>query len=316
MNALASFHPNIYKWHELLTKNVWSFRKKTRLCERRASELKDDFDLVFALGCLSAPSATEQPTPYVLYVDSTMKMAQLEYPAWAPFRFSWERRDWMRLEQQAYRRALKIFTFSEYAREELIRDYGIRREKVVAVYWGGNIAEIPQYEKDYGSKMILFVGKDFNRKGGPVLLKAFKEVRKKVNGARLVIVGPARLRISQEGVTLLGRVQEQEKIELYKKASLYVMPSFYEPGGHVFAEAMAFKIPCIGGTRDATPEVIDEGTTGFLVPPHDYNKLATRISYLLANEDLLESMGEKAQRRAKEIFSWNKVAERISHNLR
>jgi glycosyltransferase involved in cell wall biosynthesis len=314
LNAVRSFHPNRYMWDQLFDKNTWIFRKKTQICERKIQGLKNNVDLVLALGCLCAPTVGHS-TPYVFYIDSTMKMAETEYPQWAPFRSYKEIHDWVKLEQQAYSKAVKIFAFSEYTRRALIRDYGISGTKIVTVYWGANIHEIPAYEKDYSSKTILFVGRDFERKGGAFLLKAFKEVRKEVKDAKLVIVG-SMPKIAEDGVIVYGFVDEDEKLKLYRKASLYVMPSFYEPGGHVFAEAMAYKMPCIGSTKDAMPEIIEEGKNGFVVPLNDVGTLASRIVYLLTNDTLIKSMGKNAQRKAKEIFAWDKVADKISYNLK
>jgi glycosyltransferase involved in cell wall biosynthesis len=315
LNVVRSFHPNRYKWNELFDKNPWAFRKRTQICERKIQSLKNKIDLVFALGCFCAPITGEPWTSYVFYIDSTMKMAEKEYPPWAPFRSYKERCDWLKLEQEAYSKAVKIFTFSEYTKRAIIRDYGISERKIVTVYFGGNIREIPNYEKDYSSKAILFIGRDFERKGGIILLRAFREVRRRVKAAKLIIVGSTP-KVTEDGVVVRGFVDEKEKLRLFREASLYVMPSFYEPAGHVFAEAMAYKIPCIGSTKNAIPEIIDEGENGFIVPPNDYVKLASRITYLLTNEDLIKSMGKNAQRKAKKIFTWNKVAERIAYDLK
>jgi len=314
LNVVKSFHPKRDRWDQLFDKNAWAFRRKSQICERKIQSLKNNISLVFGFGCFCAPT-TGCSTPYVLYIDSTMKMAEREYPPWAPFRSYKERLDWLKLEQQVYSKAAKIFTFSEYTRRALMRDYGIDGTKIVTVYWGANIHEMPCYDKDYSSKTILFVGRDFERKGGAFLVKAFKEVRKVVRDAKLVILG-SMPKIAIDGVVAYGFVDEEQKLRLARKASLYVMPSFYEPAGHVFAEAMAYKIPCIGSTKDAMPEIIEEGKNGFLVPLNDVKTLAGRIVYLLRDDNLIKSMGENAQRKAKEIFTWGKVAERIAYNLK
>ena len=53
----------------------------------------------------------------------------------------------------------------------------------------------------------------------------------------------------------------------YAEASIFIMPSTQEGFGFVFAEAMAYGVPAIGGNRDATPEVIMDGETGYCVNP-------------------------------------------------
>jgi glycosyltransferase involved in cell wall biosynthesis len=61
------------------------------------------------------------------------------------------------------------------------------------------------------------------------------------------------------GITVKGFVKKEELAYLYRNASIFVMPSIFEPFGHVFLEAIAYKTPCIGCGKDAMPEIIKEG---------------------------------------------------------
>jgi len=99
---------------------------------------------------------------------------------------------------------------------------------------------------------------------------------------------------------------------LYEHASVFAMPSIQENFGHVFLEAMAYKTPCIGTTVDAMPEIIEEGKTGFLVPPNDYKQLADRLILLLEDENLMRKMGEQGRERFKRYFTWDLVINRMN----
>ena len=131
---------------------------------------------------------------------------------------------------------------------------------------------------------------------------------------KLYIVG-CKPRISCPGVYVKGFVREEERLQLYKDASIFAMPSIYEPFGHSFLEAMAYKTPCIGSSKGAMLELIENGKTGFTAPVHDYMMLAERIGYLLEDENLRKKMGEEGRRRVETSFNWVTVAKKMTGQL-
>ena len=89
-------------------------------------------------------------------------------------------------------------------------------------------------------------------------------------------------------------------------------PSVQENFGHVFLEAMANKMPCIGTTVDAMPEIIQNDSTGFLVPPNNPKQLAEKLILLLEDENLMKEMGNKGRKRVEKYFTWDKVVDRMT----
>src|SRR5207253_4242734 len=132
----------------------------------------------------------------------------------------------------------------------------------------------------------LFGGREFLREGGAELPAAFQKVRTAVKTAELTIVG-TELDDPPPGVRCVGFLSKNDSAGLdrlldeYERASIFVMPSLYEPFGIVFAEAMAHRLPCVGTNICAMPEIIAHGRTGFLVPPQDPIALASRLLQLL-----------------------------------
>jgi len=185
--------------------------------------------------------------------------------------------------------------------------------------YGLNLDEVKVFDKKYDGKTMLFIGMDFERKGGLVLLEAFPKIKKEIPEAKLIIIGPNKEihTIDQPGVEFLGCITDRKKIKkYYEEASLFVMPSLCEPFGLVFLEAMAYKVPCIGTNRDAMPEVIQDGKNGFLVPPGDSQALANRIILLLNDKVCLKQLGENAYNFVKDNFLWEKVVGRIEQSLK
>lgn len=272
-------------------------------------------DIVLQLGVYLSPTTGKNAFPYACYIDATSKMAEREYPPWGEmYRSKTDKTNWMNLQQVLFLRAYRVFTMSEYTRKSVIEDFHVHPDKVVAVYSGLNLAMLPSFEKNVSNKMILFVGGDFRRKGGITLFRAFKEVKRRVGDAKLFIVG-SRPKISGPGITVKGFVKKEELAYLYRNASIFAMPSIFDPFPHVFMEAMAYKTPCIGANRDAIPEIIEDGKLGFTILVHDHIKLAEKIIYLLEDENAIKSMGEVGRLKVERSLNWDAVAKRITEKL-
>ena len=170
----------------------------------------------------------------------------------------------------------------------------------------------------------LIVGRMWSEepgKGHDALIAAWPAVRARLPGAELWIVGGghdrARLKArTQElgvadAVRFLGPVSDAELGELYRRASLFAMPSRQEGFGLVYAEAMWHALPCIGSTSDAAGQVIADGETGLLVPYGDAVAIGDAVVALLGDPERAAKMGEAARRRALAHFSY----ERFSRDL-
>ena len=165
----------------------------------------------------------------------------------------------------------------------------------------------------------LLVGRMWSEergKGHDSLIEAWPEVRRRVPAAQLWIVGEgddaARLRqLARErgvegAVRFLGRVSDAELGSLYRRASVFAMPSRQEGFGLVYAEAMWHGLPCIGSTADAAGQVIAEGETGRLVAYGDVRETAAATADLLADPLRAQAMGEAGRKRARERFGYER----------
>jgi phosphatidylinositol alpha-1,6-mannosyltransferase len=114
----------------------------------------------------------------------------------------------------------------------------------------------------------------------------------------------ARARGVEGAVRFLGRVSDAELGSLYRRASVFAMPSRQEGFGLVYAEAMWHGLPCIGSTSDAAGQVIRSGETGLLVPYGDVRALEAALCDLLARPERAAQMGAAGRRRALEEFAY------------
>ncbi len=172
---------------------------------------------------------------------------------------------------------------------------------------------------------VIFVGRITRQKGLPVLLRAAASIDRR---AQLVLCAGAPdtpellaetsalvdgLRAERDGVVWLdGMLPKPEVIQLLSHATVFVCPSVYEPLGIVNLEAMACGTAVVASRVGGIPEVVDDGTTGLLVPPDDPRALADAINTVLTDPTRAAAMGQAGRDRAVAEFGWPAVADRTA----
>jgi phosphatidyl-myo-inositol dimannoside synthase len=119
----------------------------------------------------------------------------------------------------------------------------------------------------------------------------------------------------ERSVRFHGIVDDEQLACLYSAASLFIMPSTSEGFGFVFVEAMNHGTPVIGGNSDASPEVIDDGVTGYVVDPTSIPSIVHAASSLLIDPDLRCRMGEAARERVRAQFSFETFRRQLLSHL-
>jgi glycosyltransferase involved in cell wall biosynthesis len=173
--------------------------------------------------------------------------------------------------------------------------------------------------------LLLIASRLFSWKGHTELLRALALVKKEGCDFKLLVVGdddprahPTHSSFSAELKILAQELGLQENIiftghrtdmpQLMAACDVFTMPSFEEPFGMVFVEAMAMKKPVIALDNGGSQEVIRHGETGLLSAPYDIEQLAANIQALIVNKDLRTHMGECGRRRVEEHFNPRKMS--------
>jgi len=116
-------------------------------------------------------------------------------------------------------------------------------------------------------------------------------------------------------VTFSGQVDDATLIELYRRCSLFALPSVREGFGLVFLEAMAAAKPVIAARAAALPELVRDGETGLLVPFSDRQALAAAINALVADPALAAILGNRGRQRVLREFGFHRFAGQIAELL-
>lgn len=206
-----------------------------------------------------------------------------------------------------YRHCSGIFTMGAWMRNYMIEVMELPPEKVFHVGGGYNsFANCP--EKRHGNK-FLFIGRDFKRKGGDLVIEAFSILHSKHPDLSLTVAG-SRNRNDIPGVTFLDDVDKEEVRELYATHDVFVMPSRYEPYGLVFQEARASGLPCIGMDRFEMPYFIEDHVTGALLRSESPHELAELMLEVIDSSDIRNEASRRAESFQNSV-SWDAVADRI-----
>lgn len=272
----------------------------------------DPAQTLFTLQTQSLFDAGRPGVPHFIYTDQTC-LANRRYPLPVDPELLDPR--WLAVEKTAYETARVTFTTSHLAARSLVEDYGLAPERAECVLSGANVAApSPRANRPFRG-VVLFVGIDWRRKGGPDLLAAFARVALAHPEARLRIVG-CTPPTAHPRVEALGRLTLAETAREYQEADLFCLPSYHEPSAFALVEAQHHGLPVVTTNVGGSPDRVLEGETGFLVPPGDVDALAAALDRLLGDPARCQAMGQAAARFAQENFTWEATGRRIATRIR
>ncbi len=174
---------------------------------------------------------------------------------------------------------------------------------------------------------ILSIGRFVEKKGFECGIRAFARVSKKNPDTIYEIIGdgPLKNRLEtlaeelgiREKVIFPGPKKQNELMEIIKKSDIFLVPSMTAVNGDeegtpvVLMEAMASGLPVVSTNHGGIPELVKDGTTGFLVGEKDSGALADKLEILIKNPALGEKFGENGRKQIEENFDSNKLNDNL-----
>jgi glycosyltransferase involved in cell wall biosynthesis len=207
---------------------------------------------------------------------------------------------------------------SDFVKQTLVAE-GVDESKIRIIPFGTDLTLFHPPEKRGGKTVVfLFVGGLTARKGLPVLLEAWRKLA--LPDAELWLAGSGSLPMSESAslpptVKMLGPQGRQEVASLMRQADVFVFPSFFEGLAQVQIEAQATGLPLIATHEAGAADLIQEGTTGFLIRAGDMEALAVRIQRLAQDASLRQQMQQSALV-ARDRLSWRIYGTRWSTLLK
>ena len=234
-------------------------------------------------------------------------------------------------ERVAAASAAAVVAVSDGMRADIMAAYPeIPAERIRVIRNGIDTAEyrpdpntevLERYGIDLARPYVIFVGRITRQKGVPVLLRAASGL---IPEAQLVLLAGAvdtqeqlaevtelvdGLRATRSGVFWIPEMlPKHDVIQLLTHATVFAIPSIYEPLGIVNLEAMACGTAVVGSRTGGIPEVVADGETGLLVPAGEPEPLAAALNTLLSDPDRAAAMGQAGRKRAVSEFGWPAIA--------
>ena len=227
-----------------------------------------------------------------------------------------------RLNKRAFDHAEALVTWCQWAKDSLVRDYHVLPEKVTVIPPGVDLAQWSHHTGHDRTRAaegrlprLLFVGGDFERKGGDILLQCFK--RELHDECELSIVtqspvAPARNLKIYHNVT----PNSDTLLRLYAEADIFVFPTLADCAPLAIPEAMAASLPLITTRVGAIPEMVRDGEQGFVIEPGDVDALTAAIRRLIASPELRARMGDRGRATVEDEYDAQRNAHRLLNVLK
>lgn len=231
-----------------------------------------------------------------------------------------------RLEKNAmplvYKR-IKFITISQSTKNDMEK-IGLGKAGIEIIFPGVDIQHLKPGKKTQ-APMVLYLGRLKYYKSVHILIKAAVKILKRLPNVEFIIAGEGeeksrleklaqKLHVERQ-VKFYGKVSEQEKIDLYKKAWIFVNPSMMEGWGLTVIEANACGTPVIASNVPGLRDSISNPHTGYLVEYGNVDLFANKVIELIQNKKTLQSMSSEARNWAQK-FDWEKSADKFLLLLR
>lgn len=227
-------------------------------------------------------------------------------------------------EKLALENADRIIAVSEGSRADIVRLFDVDPERVAVIHNGIDLdlyrpldADATRKAFGIGDDYILFVGRISKQKGIEHFIDAVEQIDPSVQAVCCTAAPDtkefedeiaARMAKQPRIVWINSQLREEQYVELYSNARVFVCPSIYEPFGIINLESMACKTPIVASRTGGILETVVDGETGILVEPGDAAAIAVAVNGLLENRERAALLGENGRRRVEKHFSWAHIA--------
>jgi glycosyltransferase involved in cell wall biosynthesis len=285
------------------------------------------FDLIFS-PFTQHLAYLETDIPMVAWADATFGALNRLYNAERPLcRENLKAANF--LESKALAKFRLAIYASDWAADSAMKDYGLLPERVAVIPYGANLEFTPeqnQVEQSIADRSrelmeLLFIGVDYERKGGPCAVEVARRLNAAGVPARLTIVG-CRPPIDEPFVKVLGFLSKshprhRERLEAaLRRSHFFILPSKAECYGVVFCEASSFGVPSIATRVGGIPSAVRDGVNGRLFPPNpDPGDIAAWIMSITGDEESYRRLALSSYQEYAERLNWTSAGKRVVRAL-
>lgn len=278
--------------------------------------LKNKVDVIFSPGATQLLAYCNTNIPIIYMTDATFRQLQSYYDSFANLA-AYNIRQGIELDKRTFHRAAHCMLASGWAKASAMNDYGIDEKKITVAPLGPNIDILPSAneiaKERSGQCNLLFLGVEWERKGGQLALDTFYALKKMDIDATLTIIGCVPpFPVNDGGITVipfLNRDKPEEAQQLsaiIKKSHFLLLPTRAECAGVVFCEAGAYGMPCITTDTGGIPSYVANGETGVTLPlSAGGGAYAQKIQEIYSNETVYNRFCSNSRQRFETVLNWD-----------
>src|ERR1700722_5064977 len=282
-------------------------------------------DAVVAISATRYVFALKTARPIIFMSDATLSSISSIYSSFAQMP-QWLRKGADKIEREALQKSNRVLLCSDWAKTSAIVDYGVAPAAIRVMPLGPNISgdvinrfKSTKFADFREGVRLLFIGADWDRKGGPIVLDIKRHLDSRGIPCELFLVGNCPKDIPNgNGVHVFGRLnksdekQLEEMCRLYELAHFFVLPTSAEAYGIVFSEAQAFGCPSLTYAVGGTPTAVLDGITGYTLPlGASAQDFAEKIYSLIHDPYQYEQMSVNCRTRYETEATWNPGAQAV-----
>ncbi len=279
---------------------------------------KRPVDVLFVSASSQLIAYLKTDIPIIYMTDATFQQLQGYYPYFSNLA-TYNIREGIGLDKKAFQKTAHCMLASEWNKQSAIDDYGISTEKISVVPCGANMDIIPAAEdlKPHTSESfrLLFLGVEWGRKGGDIVLDTFRLLQKQCIAVQLYIIGcmPPHDLSKEKEITIIPFLDKNKKedfLQLHKiflETTILFLPTRAECAGVVFSEASAYGIPSVTTDTGGVTTYVKNDINGFTLPLEaGATEYASLLEKILSDRNLLKRLKEGSRQYYEEQLSWQK----------
>jgi glycosyltransferase involved in cell wall biosynthesis len=279
------------------------------------------FDVALAVAAAPAVAFVDSPRPLAYCSDATFALVEGYYRTFSGLSSS-ARLQGNAVEGAAIRRADALIYSSHWAAASAVTDYGARPEAVTVIPFGANLDEVPDpsiasSRRPGGGCRLLFLGRDWERKGGDLAVEALLHLQQAGVEAELTVCGcvpPPRWEAT-DGLNVIPRLDQRDPAHrrelrrLLAESSFLLLPTRADCSPVVFCEAAAYGLPTITTATGGVTEIVRDGVNGFALPPEaGGDAYADVIERVWSDGPTYAALAAGARQQYEERLSWRRWA--------
>lgn len=227
------------------------------------------------------------------------------------------------LEKKALNKYTSIIYGSEWVKQNTIDYYSINPDKIHVVEFGANIPKSKKYTLNIDMSVcrLVFIGKNWEKKGGDKVLNAYKKLKAEGFPCTLTIIGsePSMKQEKDDDLTIIPFLDKSKAEDLKRLCSILceshflVLPTEYDAFGIVFCEASAYGVPSIAANVCGVSQPLRDGINGYLLPPEaTAEEYANKIKTVFENKENYLKLRASSRKEYEERLNWDTWSERVN----